>query len=123
MMQPLLLKSVTGEIGLLSRQSSPKTDKRIMSAEIAQSLKSMMIDVVKSGTGKRAAIKGVKVGGKTGTAEVGGGKAPHAWFVGMVEDAEHPLAVCVFIENGGHGGTAAAPIAKKLLAKAIDLGY
>ena len=42
------------------------------------------------------------VAGKTGTAEVSSGDdAPNAWFVGFVDDDEHPLAVCIVLEKGG----------------------
>jgi len=85
----------------------------------------MMIGAVKNGTGKKAALKNYTVGGKTGTAEIADGdtNAEHAWFVGFVDDSEHPLAIAVMLEKAGSGGSNAAPAAKKVLAKAIDLGY
>lgn len=88
-------------------------------------LKDMMVNAVKDGTGKKAAIKGVTVGGKTGTAEIAGknGNDEHAWFVGFIEDDSHPLAIAVVMEKAGSGGSHAAPAAKKVLQKAIDLGY
>jgi cell division protein FtsI/penicillin-binding protein 2 len=88
-------------------------------------LKQMMVNAVESGTGKKAAIKGVTVGGKTGTAEIAGedGNEEHAWFVGFIEDEDHPLAIAVVMEKAGSGGSNAAPAAKKVLEKAMDLGY
>ena len=94
-----------------------------MSSSVAGQLKSMMRAVVAEGTGTRAAVEGVTVCGKTGTAEVGGAKNPHAWFIGFVEESEHPLAIAVVVENGGSGGRTAAPVAQKVLEKAIDSGY
>jgi len=46
---------------------------------------------------------------------------PHAWFTGFIDDAEHPYAICVVIENGGGGGAVAAPVAASVLEKAIEL--
>lgn len=63
----------------------------------------------------------VTVAGKTGTAEVGGGRAPHSWFAGFAP-VEHPaVSVIVFVENGGYGSQTAAPIARDLLRKFFEL--
>ena len=74
------------------------------------------------GTGTRAAVKGVTVCGKTGTAEGGGSKKPHAWFVGFVEESEHPLAIAVVVENGVWGSRWAAPIASLMMESYIRGG-
>ena len=60
-----------------------------------------------------------RVLGKTGTAQVGSpgarnAPAPHAWFVGFAPEEAPSLAVCVFVEHGGGGGEAAAPIAEQV---------
>jgi peptidoglycan glycosyltransferase len=55
---------------------------------------------------------------KSGTAEVGGGKQPHAWFVGFVDDVNTPLAFLVLVENGGSGASVAGSVAAQVLAKA-----
>jgi peptidoglycan glycosyltransferase len=60
---------------------------------------------------------------KSGTAEVGEGQKPHSWFVGFVDDEEHPLAFAVVVENGGGGAAVAGSIAAKVLTAAADLGY
>ncbi len=88
------------------------------------------------GTGWAAAVKGVKVGGKTGTAQVvrmaqnfkkgDMNRMPlkfrdHAWFVAFAP-AENPLiAIAVLVEHGGFGGAAAAPIAKKVIERFLTL--
>jgi len=67
------------------------------------------------GTGKRANpnITGLTIAGKTGTAQNPHGE-PHAWFVGYGEKNNELVSVIVLIENGGHGGEVAAPIAGRV---------
>ena len=98
---------------------------RVISEDVANRLESEMIRVVKSGTGKRAALdNGYTVAGKTGSAEASNDKSieSHAWFVGYITNDNAPYAVCVLVENGGSGGGVAAPLARKTLQKAINLG-
>ena len=91
-----------------------------MSPQSAQQLTAMMVNVVDNGTGTNGQIAGVKVAGKTGTAQQGGGRRPHAWFVSFAP-AENPrVAVAVIIENGGDateisGNQLAAPIARAVM--------
>jgi penicillin-binding protein 2 len=70
----------------------------------------------KWGTGAGARVPGVKVCGKTGSAENHMGSETHAWFAGYAEWEEPEIAFVIFVENGGHGGANAAPIASKLVA-------
>ena len=98
-----------------------------LTTQESDALTQMMVSVVENGTGKAAQIPGVTVAGKTGTAETGHDTAPHAWFVGFAP-AENPvIAVAVIVENGGDlgseatGGRVAAPIAKAVMQKAIEL--
>jgi membrane peptidoglycan carboxypeptidase len=74
------------------------------------------------GTAHAAKSSEVTIGGKTGTAQVvglgkGGGKdyKDHAWFVAVAPLDNPKIAVCVLVEHGGHGGSAAAPLAKKVI--------
>ena len=123
MMEPKLLLSVE-DGGTETYAAEPKVIARPMSD--TDTLKEMMISVVKSGTGTKAQIKGVTVGGKTGTAEIDTGEdenAAHAWFVGFIDDSDHPLCIAVIMEKAGSGGKNAAPAAGKVLEKALDLGY
>ncbi|WGS65970.1 penicillin-binding protein 2 [Marinitoga aeolica] len=61
------------------------------------------------------------VAGKTGTAEVTGGKSPHSWFAGFMPANNPEVSIVSFVENGGYGSEVAAPIAKKALEKYIEL--
>jgi penicillin-binding protein 2 len=66
------------------------------------------------GTATNVVVEGVKVCGKTGTAQNPHGK-PHSWFI-CFAPAENPtIAMCVMVENAGFGATRAAPIARDIL--------
>jgi len=79
-------------------------------------IRSMMEDVVgrPTGTGRHAQLPEVSVAGKTGTAQNSHGN-DHAWFVAFAPVESPRIAVAVLVENGGGGGSVAAPIAKKIL--------
>jgi peptidoglycan glycosyltransferase len=85
----------------------------------AKELQQMMVDVVSGGTGYRAQIPGVVVGGKTGTARTSADRNPYAWFTAWADDPS--VAVCVFVEDADipateiAGGAVAAPIAKAVI--------
>ncbi|MFF2327537.1 MULTISPECIES: peptidoglycan D,D-transpeptidase FtsI family protein [unclassified Streptomyces] len=100
-----------------------------LSGENAQKLQEMMQTVVESGTGKRAQIPGVTVGGKTGTAQHGlkNSEKPYAWFISYAKtDSGSPVAVAVVVEDGQanrddiSGGGLAAPIAQAVMKAVID---
>jgi penicillin-binding protein 2 len=69
------------------------------------------------GTGGRARVPGVIVGGKTGSAENPAGKKTHALFIAVAPLARPEIAVAVIMENAGHGGSVAAPVACEVLKR------
>jgi cell division protein FtsI/penicillin-binding protein 2 len=95
------------------------------SAGVAHQVRAMMLAVVGSGTGTAAAIPGVAVAGKTGTAELRpdskNPKDADAWFVAFAPAGHPTVAVAVMLVGAGFGGTAAAPIAKQVLQAALGL--
>ena len=88
---------------------------RVMSDDTAAKVKEMMSNVVKEGTGTAAALSGIQVAGKTGTAERGDG-SNQVWFIGLAPLERPEIAIAVTVERSdGQGGTVAAPIAKQVL--------
>ncbi|MGZ6693927.1 MAG: penicillin-binding transpeptidase domain-containing protein [Solirubrobacteraceae bacterium] len=127
---PLQMASVGATIALDGRRTEPRIttidpllSQKVLSTKVAHQVRSMMIDVVRSGTGTAAAIPGLEVAGKTGTAELRPNSTnpndADAWFVAFAP-AQHPtVAVAVMLVGAGFGGTAAAPIAKQVLQAAL----
>ena len=73
------------------------------------------------GTGfKHVRLKEVAIAGKTGTAEIGGGRADHAWFAGYVPADRPRIAFVVVLEQAGSGGKVAGPVAKKFVQLLLD---
>jgi peptidoglycan glycosyltransferase len=97
--------------------------RRAVSERTAHQLRAMMLAVVRSGTGTAAAISGVQVAGKTGTAELRPNskdpKDADAWFVAFAPAQRPRVAVAVMLVGAGFGGTAAAPVAKRVLQAAL----
>ena len=75
------------------------------------------------GTGYHSVrLSEVAIAGKTGTAEVGGGRPDHAWFVGYVP-AENPrYAFAIVLEHGGSGGKVAGPVAREFVKSLLEVG-
>jgi cell division protein FtsI/penicillin-binding protein 2 len=94
--------------------SPARPEPRTLPQGTAETLFGLMRRVVTEGSGQEAAITGVEIAGKTGTAEFGTGDPlpTHAWFIGIRGDH----AVAMLVEGGGVGGRVAAPIAGAILA-------
>lgn len=122
MPEPRLIYGIETRTGRIRLQNSNDLTSPI-SPETAQAISNMMVDVVENGTGHRAQSTGMLTAGKTGTAEVGSEKQPHAWFIGFAPAEKPTLAIAVILENAGTGGRNAAPLAGKILREAAKLGY
>ncbi len=114
----------------------PQVWNRVVSAKTAQQVKKMMREVVwaQGGTAWRMRMREVEAGGKTGTAEINqpirrpdGTFQKHivnnAVFISFAPVENPKIAIAVVAEGAGYGGSAAAPIAKKIYLKAYETGY
>jgi peptidoglycan glycosyltransferase len=114
-MRPYVVEKIVSPGGSTVQRTHPDKLGRAIKPQTASELTSMMEAVVTGGTGTAAQIPGIRVAGKTGTAETGVANVYTAWFVSFAP-ADHPkVAVAVVVENGGFGGKSAAPIAKTLM--------
>jgi len=119
-MKPYLVSQVLDYHQNMLRETKPQVWLQPLSGQTAASMRDLMIQVVKNGTGTAAAIQGVQVAGKTGTAEVANGE-PHAWFAAFAPADNPQVVVAVLVENAGTGGSVAAPIARQVIAAALGL--
>ena len=116
LMAPRLIERVTDPEGRVVDRPGTEEMSEVMSRESAGQLTAMMASVVEEGSGTAAALEGIPVAGKTGTAEVDGGAANQAWFIGFAPVERPRMAVAVTVERTqGQGGTVAAPLAKRVL--------
>ena len=101
----------------------PKEGTRVLKKSTANELALLMESAVNSGTGTAARISGVRVAGKTGTAEVdvGGRRRNHAWFITFAPIDSPQVAIAVVSEYGGIGGQVAAPIAGSIYTGVLPL--
>ena len=113
-MEPHITQKIVDPDGRTQDEIEPKRAERVMNVDTARALTGMMKQVVKEGTGTAAALEGVELAGKTGTAEIDiQRKINDPWFIGFTND----FAIAVVLERvqGGQGGVVAAPIAKQVL--------
>jgi peptidoglycan glycosyltransferase len=93
--------------------------RRVIGPDVAATMRDFMVSVVDAGQASGVAIPGVKVGGKTGTAETGSGTS-HAWFIAFAPAEKPVIAVAVIVENGGRGGEVASPIGGAVIRAALS---
>jgi peptidoglycan glycosyltransferase len=118
LMRPHLVSEVRDRDGRLVRRVKPSEQSEVMEPSTASQLAGMMNNVVEEGTGTAAALEGIDVAGKTGTAEVGAGN--QAWFIAFAPVQRPRVAIAVTVERTtGQGGTVAAPIAKQVMQELL----
>ncbi len=133
LLRPYLVKEIQDPNGRVLKKFFPQVLKTVdVNEQHLNLVKEALRGVVneQGGTGGRARIKDIQVSGKTGTAQVVHMKVTeeiededqipyqfrdHAWFVAFAPYEKPDIAVVVLVEHGGHGGAAAAPVAKKIM--------
>jgi peptidoglycan glycosyltransferase len=116
-MEPHVVDRITNPNGGVVTRTRPRKYKRAMRTSTANDIERMMEAVVTGGTGTAAQIPGVRVAGKTGTAETGAQVNPNTtWFIAFAPVGAPRVAIAVVLQNQtGAGGTTAAPIAKAVM--------
>ncbi|MGC0415387.1 peptidoglycan D,D-transpeptidase FtsI family protein [Embleya sp. AB8] len=128
-MKPYLVDELRAQNLSVLEKTQPEMLSQAVTPEVSAQLRDMMQGVVNNGTGKPAAIQGLEVGGKTGTAQQGfnNGKKPYAWFVSYAKGADgKKVAVAVVVEPDDNiqrddiaGGVLAGPIAKAIMEAVV----
>ena len=135
--RPRIVDKIESVDGTIAREYGPEKIRTIdVKSATLERVRNALADVVKApgGTGGAARSSIVDIAGKTGTAQVlemKGGyvkteqlayfNRDHAWFVSYAPAQNPKIAVTVLVEHGGHGGDAAAPLAKKVIEKYMEL--
>lgn len=118
MMKPFLVKQITAPDNSVIETYEPSQWLTVSTPEITNIIYEDMKNVIIEGTGTRAAVPGVEMAGKTGTAENSAGK-DHAWFIGCANMPNEDIAFAVIVENSGFGGREAAPIISSILSNIL----
>jgi penicillin-binding protein A len=121
LMKPRLGDRIVDRDGRTVRHLVPQEMAQVMSPQTASQVGAMMGQVVKEGTGTAAALQGIDVAGKTGTAEVDRPCGPNQlWFIAFAPAQDPRVAIAATVECGtGFGGTVAAPIAKAVMQELL----
>jgi peptidoglycan glycosyltransferase len=121
LMKPHIGDRVVDRDGRTVRRIKPGEMSQVMSSDTASKVGAMMAQVVKEGTGTAAALQGIDVAGKTGTAEVDRQCGPNQlWFIAFAPVQDPRVAIAATVECGtGFGGTVAAPIAKAVMQELL----
>ena len=116
-----LVKKIISVDGETVEEIKPEIYKKVdFSSDTFKIIKEGLRQTILKGTGWRANIKELAVAGKTGTAQNPQGET-HAWFIGFAPYEDPEICITVFLENGGEGGEAAAPIARAMLEKYFSI--
>ncbi|HEY7063289.1 MAG TPA: penicillin-binding transpeptidase domain-containing protein [Chloroflexota bacterium] len=117
---PYLVAEAHAPNGTVERPHTPGGRLRqVISPTAAGTMNRLMVQSVDEGYASPAQIAGVKVGGKTGTAETGQGRVPHSWFVGYAPADNPRVAVAVIAENRGSGSDVATPAGRQIMQAAL----
>jgi peptidoglycan glycosyltransferase len=119
MMEPYLVDSITDADGEVTWTADPGVWQEPVSAETANDVEEMMVNAVENGSITNARVEGYRIGGKTGTAEIGN-DISHSLFIGFIGDPEPRYAVAVVLEQGSGGLNSAVAIGRDILVATIQ---
>ena len=130
--KPYLVEKITDGEGIVIRRNTPTVVRKVISESVSESMRSILTDTVDKGTGKRARIEGYAVGGKTGTAQLSGGKTGYirneylSSFIGFFPaDKPKYVIMAMFmrpqseIQSIRFGGVVAAPVVGNVIRRII----
>ena len=116
--EPKIISSLKYKIGLPAGFYRTRSTGQLIQEDTALTLQSMMKYNVEK-TYKESSFPGLDIYAKSGTAEVGGYKAPNSWFTGFIKNEGYPYAFIVLVENGGSGSAVAGAVANRVLQEII----
>ena len=119
--EPYLIEKTVSALGLPSLPHFTKKTGRLIASDTAATLADMMAENVQKTYGA-SRFPNMDICAKSGTAEVGEGKTPHAWFTGFLRGEDTPYAFVVLVENGGGGSAVAGTVASRVLDVIVN-GY
>jgi penicillin-binding protein A len=126
-MKPYLVDEIrSSDLEVIDKTDPEALTPNAVSAATARKLTDMMVAVVDNGTATTAQIPGVKVAGKTGTAQSEPNRPPYAWFVSFAPADNPTVAVAVLVQDAGvdrdaiSGSGLAAPIAKAVMEAVLN---
>lgn len=119
--EPYLIQKTVSALGLPSLPHMTRKTSTLISSGTAEKLAEMMAANVEKtyGAGR---FRNMDICAKSGTAEVGEGQTPHAWFAGFLRNEDAPYAFVVLVENGGGGSAVAGTVASRVLDIIVN-GY
>ena len=130
--KPYLVEKITDGEGIVIRRNTPTVVRKVISESVSESMRSILTDTVDKGTGKRARIEGYAVGGKTGTAQLSGGKTGYirneylSSFIGFFPvDKPKYVIMAMFmrpqseIQSNRFGGVVAVPVVGNVIRRII----
>jgi peptidoglycan glycosyltransferase len=121
LMKPHMTDRIVDRDGRTVEKVLPRSMAQVMSPQAAGEVADMMAKVVEEGTGTAAALQGISVAGKTGTAEVDRPCGPNqVWFIAFAPRQNPKVAIAATVEcSNGTGGEVAGPIAKSVMQELL----
>ena len=119
--EPYLIQKTVSALGVPSLPRWTRKTGTLVSGSTAAALADMMADNVEKTYGTKR-FPNMDICAKSGTAEVGEGQTPHAWFAGFLRNEDAPYAFVVLVENGGGGSSVAGTVAGRVLDIMVN-GY